>query len=277
MSKNWVPIYCVDAFSSKPFGGNPAAVCFINCDLDSSIYQSIASEMEHPETAFLEKIKEDEYKLRWFTPKVEIKLCGHATLATAHVLFNDLKIKSEQIHFHTLSGLLKASKTIHGIQLDFPRDDSKLVEAPEEIIRGLGLNNVAEAVYGPNNMYLILIVEDVEEIYKLKPDFTKLIAAKMPFEIKAVSVTAKGTGEYDFVSRFFAPWLGIPEDPVTGSAHTILAPYWSEKLGKKNMCAYQASARGGELLLKLDDERVYLSGSAITILKGELLIGNTFF
>ncbi len=271
MPRTWVPLFGVDAFTSKPFGGNPAAVCLVSCSLDDELYRSIAAEMEHPETAFVEKIRKDEYRLRWFTPKVEIKLCGHATLATAHIIFEQLDLKSDKVSFQTLSGVLNASRVLKGVKLDFPRDDPKDVETPSEILAGLGLKEVSEAVYGPHNGYLILVVENEEIVRGIKPDFGKLLSAKTELDIKAVCVTARGS-DFDFVSRFFAPWLGINEDPVTGSVHTVLTPYWSEKLGKNEMKAYQASARGGELLLDMDDKRVYLTGPAVTVVKGHLLI-----
>jgi PhzF family phenazine biosynthesis protein len=272
MLRTWVPMFGVDAFTSRPFGGNPAAVCLISCSLDDELYRSIAAEMEHPETAFVEKIKDGEYKLRWFTPKVEIKLCGHATLATAHVIFEQLDVKLNKVSFKTLSGVLTASKVWNGIKLDFPRDDPKNVETSSEILAGLGLKGVVDAVYGPHNGYLILVVETEEIVRGIKPDFERLLSAKTELDIKAVCVTTRGSSDFDFVSRFFAPWLGINEDPVTGSAHTVLTPYWSGKLGKKEMRAYQASARGGELVLDMDDNRVYLTGPAVTVVKGNLLI-----
>ncbi len=151
MPRTWVPLFGVDAFTSKPFGGNPAAVCLISCSLDDELYRSIAAEMEHPETAFVEKIKKDEYRLRWFTPKVEIKLCGHATLATAHIIFEQLDVKSDKVSFHTLSGVLTASRVSKGVKLDFPRDDPEKVETPNEILAGLGLKKDCEAVYGNHN------------------------------------------------------------------------------------------------------------------------------
>jgi PhzF family phenazine biosynthesis protein len=273
MPSTWVPLYGVDAFTSKPFGGNPAAVCQIKCDLDDKLYQSIATEMEHPETAFFEKIQGNKYKLRWFTPKTEIKLCGHATLATAHIIFEQIDKNSSQVSFHTMSGVLNASKTREGIRLDFPRDDQNPVKIPTEILACLGLTEVVDTIYGPHNNYLILVVETEEIVRNIKPNFQKLLAIKTTLNIKAVCVTATGSNGYDFVSRFFAPWLGIDEDPVTGSVHTILTPYWSRKLEKKTMRAYQASERGGFLTLNIDEKRVYITGQAVTVVKGKLLIG----
>ena len=272
MTKTWVPFYSVDAFARKPFTGNPAGVCIMSCSLDDQLYQSIASEMEHPETAFVEKIRENEYQLRWFTPKVEIRLCGHATLASAHVLFNHLSIESSQVSFHSLSGVLKASKTEEGVQLDFPRDDPYKVNPPEDILTGLGLKDVVEAIYGPQNMYLIFVLKDEKEVRGVKPDFSRLGTAKSSFNVKAVCITARGSHGYDFVSRMFAPWMGINEDPVTGSVHTVLTPYWSEKLGKNHLKAYQASDRGGELILGIDKQRAYITGSSVTVVKGKLFL-----
>lgn len=263
-----IPLYHVDAFTSEPFRGNPAVVCVVDRDTEDRNFQTIATEMNPvSETAFLAHLKENEYSLRWFTPKEEIRLCGHATMATAHVLFNELGVEEPSVAFHTLSGVLKAVSEGRRVRLDFPRDDPTPIEAPNQLLKALGIEAPKDVVYGEDNRYLV-VVEDEETVRNLKPDIDAMGRMKLPFEVKGVSVTSEASGGYDIVSRFFAPWLGIDEDPVTGSLHTILTPYWCGKLGKKELLAFQASERSGEMNLSMDDERVYVTGEAITLVEG---------
>jgi len=273
MPEKWVPLYQIDAFTSKPFGGNPAAVCIMSCGLNDSLYLNIAEEMNLSETAFSERVGDAEYKLRWFTPAVEVLLCGHATLATAHALFEHEGEKAKEITFHTLSGALKARKTHDGIQLNFPRDDPEKVDPPMKLLEPLGVKKPVETFFAPRTKFLLVVVDSPKEIIELKPNFSGLLTVENPLGVKGICVTAKADDGHDFVSRFFGSWVGVNENPVTGSAHTVLMPYWTGKLGTKKMRAYQASKRGGELTLEMDESRVYISGEAATIVEGKILIG----
>jgi len=258
-------IFQVDAFTDKPFSGNPAGVCILEKPADENWMQNVAAEMNLSETAFLFR-KEDGFNLRWFTPKMEVDLCGHATLASAHILYTEGYLKPEQkADFHTKSGLLKAEFKNGWIELDFPRLVEESVKVPEDLSRALG----AKPLYvGKCGFMYLAELESENVIRNLKPDFS--ILGKP--EIGSVIVTSRAsTKGYDFVSRFFAPAVGINEDPVTGSAHCCLGPYWSKKLGKNEFVAYQASARGGVLKVKVAKDRVYLEGQAVTVLEGELL------
>ncbi|AKB39831.1 PhzF family phenazine biosynthesis protein [Methanosarcina mazei] len=263
-------IYQVDAFTEKPFSGNPAGVCVLNEKLDEKIMQNIAREINLSETAFLVKSNEEydlRYDLRWFTPEGEIDLCGHATLASAHILWEKGFLKNDQeARFSTKSGLLTAIMNNGWIELNFPALPEEKTEPPAGLLESLGI----EATYVGKNIFDYLIeVESEETVRTMKPDFVKL--SKVP--ARGVIVTARSrTGEYDFVSRFFAPEIGIWEDPVTGSAHCCLGPYWQKRLNKDEFIAYQASERGGVLKVKVAGERVLISGKAVMVLEGELLI-----
>jgi predicted PhzF superfamily epimerase YddE/YHI9 len=253
----------VDAFTGRAFAGNPAAVCILPQARDAAWMQSVASEMNLAETAFLVK-RSDGYDLRWFTPAVEVNLCGHATLASAHVLWEEGHLApGAQARFHTLSGLLTARRDGAWIELDFPARPETAAPPPDGLAAALG----AELKYvGRNSLDYIAELDSEDAVRSLKPDFG--VIARLP--VRGVIVTARGK-EYDFISRFFAPAVGINEDPVTGSAHCCLVPYWAAKLGKAEFVAYQASPRGGVLRLKLAGDRVLLAGQAITVLRGELL------
>lgn len=263
-------IYQVDAFTEKPFSGNPAGVCVLNEKLDEKIMQNIAREINLSETAFLVKSNKEydlRYDLRWFTPEGEIDLCGHATLASAHILWEKGFLKNDQeARFSTKSGLLTAIMNNGWIELNFPALPEEKTEPPAGLLESLGV----EATYVGKNIFDYLIeVESEETVRTMKPDFVKL--SKVP--ARGVIVTARSrTGEYDFVSRFFAPEIGIWEDPVTGSAHCCLGPYWQKRLNKDEFIAYQASERGGVLKVKVAGERVLISGKAVMVLEGELLI-----
>jgi len=253
----------VDAFSAKPFGGNPAAVCVLPEARDANWMQSVAREMNLSETAFLAPHL-DGYHLRWFTPAVEVDLCGHATLASAHTLWEEGLLRpDEQARFHTLSGLLTAERNGARIEMDFPAKPEEPAPAPEGLAAALG----AELGYVGRNAFDYIVELDSEQtVRRLKPNFAEL--EKLP--VRGVIVTSEAA-DYDFVSRFFAPGSGIPEDPVTGSAHCCLGPFWSKRLDKTDFVAYQASARGGVVYVRLEGDRVRLGGQAVTVLRGSLL------
>lgn len=226
--------------------------------------QNVAAEMNLSETAFLLP-RNGDYSLRWFTPAVEVDLCGHATLASAHALWQE-KILEGEARFHTRSGLLKAKRDGDWIELDFPATQAQPATAPQQLLDALGV----EPVYvGKNKFDYIIEVESEDRVRRLRPDHVAL--RELP--VRGVIVTSRSSStDHDFVSRFFAPGSGIDEDPVTGSAHCCLAPYWSEKLGKKEFVAYQASQRGGTLRIRLDGDRVKLLGRAVTVLRGDLVV-----
>ena len=258
-------IYQVDAFTKEAFKGNPAAVCILPEPQRDAWMQAVAQEMNLSETAFLYR-QEDGFSLRWFTPAVEVELCGHATLASAHILWEaGLLAHQEPARFQTLSGLLTAKRRGDEIELNFPATLPKEVEPPAGLGEALGveLRHVGMSRYD----YLIEL-ESEEMVRGLRPDFGRL----RELSVRGVMVTSLATTEgYDFVSRFFAPGAGIDEDPVTGSAHCCLGPFWSERIGKKEMVAYQASARGGVVRVRVAGERVYLGGRAVTVMRGELV------
>ncbi len=257
-------IYQVDAFTPKLFGGNPAAVCVMEKWLPDETMQQIASENRLSETAF--SVSENgHYTIRWFTPDREVELCGHATLATAHVLYEHLDHSDEVIEFHSPhSGVLMVEKTAEGLVLDFPADTVEEIRIPYDVVKTLHASPV-KAFRGKTDFMFVFAGRS--EIEQMKPDF-KLLSEMGG---RGVIVTAPGVN-VDFVSRFFAPQTGIDEDPVTGSAHTTLTPYWSEVLGKKKLTARQVSPRGGELVCEDLGERVKISGRAVTYLVGEIFL-----
>jgi PhzF family phenazine biosynthesis protein len=259
-----IKIYQVDAFTTKPFAGNPAGVCLLPAEREAGWMQNVAREMNLSETAFLVP-REDGYGLRWFTPLVEVDLCGHATLASAYVLWEaGLLAKDAEARFHTKSGLLTARKVGEEIELDFPATPPSPAEAPKGLSEALGV--VPKAV-GKSRFDYLVEVETEEMVRNLKPDHERL----KRIEVRGVIVTSTAsTPGFDFVSRFFAPGAGVPEDPVTGSAHCCLGPYWMERLGKKEMVAYQVSSRGGIVRVRVEGDRVLLGGEAVTIFHGEL-------
>ncbi len=260
-----LPIYQVDAFTSNLFGGNPAAVIPLDYWLDHNLMQAIASENNLSETAYF--VPEGEgFRIRWFTPATEVDLCGHATLATAHVLFDHLNYGKSEILFQSKSGILKVIKAGDLLELDFPATELSRESVPEDILAGFNYKPIEK--YKANEDFL-LVFENESQISQLDPDFAALKKVKS----RGIICTAISEDpEIDFVSRFFAPAAGINEDPVTGSAHTKLIPYWSKKLNKTEMIARQISARGGELFCKLDDDRVKIGGKAVSYLHGEIII-----
>jgi PhzF family phenazine biosynthesis protein len=259
------PIVHVDAFTDTPFRGNPAAVCILDGPAPEDWMQSVALEMNLSETAFLHPI-EDGFTLRWVTPTVEVDLCGHATLASAHVLWQDGRLAPDAMaRFHTKSGLLTAQRAGDWIELDFPATPAEACDAPPALIEALG---AAPSWVGRNQFDYLVELASETAVRGLRPDFARL--CRLP--VRGVMATARADSpEFDFVSRFFAPASGINEDPVTGSAHCTLGPFWGERLGKTEMAAYQASKRGGVVRLRLDGERVKLAGQAVTTLRGELV------
>lgn len=260
-----VQIFQVDAFTDRPFAGNPAAVCILEEPRDASWMQNVAREMNLPETAFFSR-QEDGFDLRWFTPTVEVDLCGHATLAGAHILWEtNLLDRQEQARFHTRSGLLTAENNQGEVELNFPATPDETIRGPDQLRRALGVtpSNIGRSVYD-----YIVEVDSEETVRNLRPN----LAVLKTFDVRGTIVTARADSPaYDFVSRFFAPGAGIDEDPVTGSAHCCLGPYWSKRLGKSAFIAYQASERGGVVRIRLDGDRVILGGRAVTVLRGVIV------
>ena len=255
-----IPFYQIDAFTNKVFSGNPAGVCLLEDWLPEATLQSIAAENNLPETAFLVP-QEKHYDLRWFTPKVEIDLCGHATLASGHVIFTYVDPQEQQVEFMSKSGRLSVERRDDLLFLDFPTRKARVADRPE------GLDGILGA--SPTEVLasrdLMAVFDDEDQIRTLAPDLDAVAA----LDYFALIVTAPGR-KSDFVSRFFAPGAAIPEDPVTGSAHCTLIPYWSERLGKKDLHAFQLSARGGELFCANRGERVSIGGRCVTYLTGSI-------
>lgn len=256
----FIDLYQVDAFTNRLFAGNPAGVCKLDEWLRDDIMQSIAIENNLSETAFFIS-QGDGFHLRWFTPKVEVDLCGHATLASAYVLFNELGFEGESIRFATRSGDLFVSREGDLLTLDFPTKTPLPCDMPDGLPEALGV----DALEIQTNEDYVVLLESEKAVLNATPDF-KLLS---DIDTRGTIITAPGD-EVDFVSRFFAPRYGIDEDPVTGSAHCVLVPYWAEKLGKKELSARQVSARGGDLWCKLSDERVEISGSARMYMKAQI-------
>jgi len=259
-----VPLYIVDAFTDQPFRGNPAAVCLLSGAADETWMRHVAREMNLSETAFLFP-EGDGHRLRWFTPAVEVALCGHATLASAHVLWETHRLSpKETARFHTQSGLLSAEHKGNEIELNFPAKPVEPAPTPEGLSAALGVDPV---YVGRNSFDYLVQIESAERLRSLKPDFPKL--ATLP--VRGIIVTGRSDQpRFDFLSRFFAPASGVNEDPVTGSAHCTLGPFWQSRLGKAEFAAYQASARGGSIKVRVADNRVFLAGQAVTVLRGEL-------
>lgn len=258
-----IPIYQVDAFTSEPFKGNPAAVCPLEEWLTDDVMRHIAMENNLSETAFLVHKQKDEYELRWFTPKREVDLCGHATLATSFVVFTYINPSLQTVKFHTKSGLLTVRKNESFLTMTFPSREGLPCDVPETLVKGLGKE--------PKEVYLardyLAVFESEEDLLHLQIDFEAL----KKLDAFGVIVTAPGK-EVDFVSRFFAPKVGIPEDPVTGSAHCTLVPYWKKVLQKNDFVALQLSERGGKLVCKDLGDVIQISGEAVIYLEGNIYI-----
>jgi len=259
-------IWIVDAFTIQPFRGNPAGVCYLDETVDEAWMRAVAGELNLSETAFL--LAEDEgFNLRWFTPLIEVDLCGHATLASAHILWSEgLLALDETARFFTRSGELKARRQPGGwIELDFPQEPEKPAAPPVGLAESLG---VQPQYVGRNRFDYLVEVDSEQTLRGLAPDFARL----RDMTTRGLIVTSRSENpSFDFVSRFFAPAVGVNEDPVTGSAHCCLGPYWQTRLNKKEMSAFQASARGGVLKVRVEDRRVFISGQAVTVLKGDLV------
>jgi predicted PhzF superfamily epimerase YddE/YHI9 len=254
----------VDAFASAPYTGNPAAVCVLERPRAELWMRAVAREMNLSETAFLHP-ERDGWRLRWFTPTVEVDLCGHATLASAHVLWEeDYLTSAAAARFYTRSGLLTARRIGEWIELDFPAEPPARVDAPDGLLAALSLDPVW---VGRNRFDYLVELSSAAAVRELRPN----IPALGQLAARGVIVTARGTGRHDFVSRFFAPAAGVDEDPVTGSAHCALGPYWAERLDRNQLTGYQVSTRGGEVRVTVDGDRVHLGGRAVTVLRGELL------
>jgi len=258
-------MFQVDAFTDKPFAGNPAAVCMLTEARDAGWMQKVAAEMNLAETAFLLK-QENMFTLRWFTPTIEVDLCGHATLASAHVLWEAAYLRPDQpARFSTRSGHLTCERKGAWIEMDFPAEPEEKTSPPPGLEKALG---ITASYVGKNRFDYLVEVDSEETVRKLKPNFGLL--EEIPTRGIIVTSRASSPG-YDFVSRFFAPRAGIPEDPVTGSSHCCLGPFWKTRLHKNEFVAYQASARGGVVRIRLGGNRVSLGGQAVTVFRGELV------
>ncbi|HSS52949.1 MAG TPA: PhzF family phenazine biosynthesis protein [Thermoanaerobaculia bacterium] len=255
------PIFQVDAFTNRRFAGNPAAVMPMGSFLDDAMLQAIAAENNLAETAFLVPDGGD-YRLRWFTPTTEVPLCGHATLASAAVVMERLEPGRSSVIFHSASGLLTVKRTSEGYVMDFPARPSEPVQAPPGLAEALG---VAPVEVWVDVFNYLAVLESAQRVRELAPDIARL-------DRSGVIVTALGDESYDFVSRYFAPAKGIPEDPVTGGAHCALVPYWAQRLGKTEFRAFQASRRGGQILCRLVHNRVELEGACVFYMEGDATI-----
>jgi PhzF family phenazine biosynthesis protein len=260
-----VPLYVVDAFTAQRFGGNPAAACLPASEVPHSWMQAVACEMNQAETAFLRPRTDGDWDLRWFTPTVEVDLCGHATLASAHVLWTTTRVdRTQTIRFHTRSGVLTCQARGEQIEMDFPAEPAEAVADSAESGMALGAK---PSFVGRNRMDLLVVLGSADEVRRLTPD----LSAVTKIQARGVIVTARSdTPDADFVSRFFAPQSGVAEDPVTGSAHCCLGPYWSAQLGKDELIGFQASKRGGYVAVRCSGNRVYLGGKAVTVIEGQL-------
>jgi PhzF family phenazine biosynthesis protein len=263
-----IPIFQVDAFAERPFEGNPAGVCLLPAPADAAWMQHVAAEMNLAETAF-PLAEGDGFRLRWFTPQTEVKLCGHATLATAHILWEQgILAPDQEARFETLSGLLTARRVDDRVELDFPARPSfpHPPDWADAVVGSLGITPVGIEMSAED-----VLVEAADEaaVRSVRPDFATL----RTLPARGVIVTSRSSDpRFDFVSRFFAPAVGVDEDPVTGSSHTVLVPYWASRMAKQSFTAYQASARGGILHLRLAGDRVRIAGQAVTVIQGELVV-----
>jgi PhzF family phenazine biosynthesis protein len=260
-----LPLFVVDAFTAEPFRGNPAAVVLLEAAAPEAWMRNVAAEMKHSETAFLVARSDGAFDLRWFTPTAEVDLCGHATLASAHALWESGTLAADRTAvFHTRSGELRATPVDGGIELDFPATTPEPIAAIPGLGDALGLPEAP--MFRAGDFYVVVEAHDAAAVRAVNPDF----AAMRGIDVRAVVVTARGDNGDDFNSRVFGPNVGIDEDPVTGSSHCVLGPFWSERLGTKELRAYQASARGGAMRVRLDGDRAYLVGTAVTVVSGAL-------
>lgn len=256
-------IYQVDAFTDQVFSGNPAAVVPLEKWLDGAGMQRISAENNLSETAYFVKEPDGKYRIRWFTPQTEVDLCGHATLASAHVLYEHLNFEGEKVIFHSKSGELTVQKKSNSYWMNFPSNPPSPIPVPKILPEAIG----TIPLYTGVNTDLLVLLQDEESVNSVKPDFSLLER----LEVRGIIVTAPGN-DYDFVSRFFAPAVGINEDPVTGSAHTVLTPFWAKRLGKSTLSARQLSKRGGDLTCIHKGSRVEIGGRAVTYMMGDIYI-----
>lgn len=271
MEVSMIKTYLVDAFTSQIFKGNPAGVCLLTNEIDTVLMQSIALELGQAETAFCYPL-DDKYMIRWFTPKHEMPLCGHATLATAAILFDEDHSK-DVIVFSSKSGELTVKRKNNRFSMDFPLDEPESVDESEfaELLEAMNITDYKTMFIGKTTRKLVIHLSDSSDIHRTKPNFNKL--NQLELNIKGVGITAQST-DYDFISRYFNPWAGVNEDAVTGSVHTLLASYWSKLFDKRTLKAFQASQRGGEIMLEVSD-RVQLIGDARIVLKGMINVNNS--
>jgi PhzF family phenazine biosynthesis protein len=262
--------YFVDSFTNEKFKGNPAAVCLPNSELDSKTMQSIATEIGFSETAFIKQISDNNYSIRFFSPKTEIPLCGHATLASSKIVFDTTSF--ENIKFINRDNVeLFIAKEENKIKMQFPVYDTQQIEVPQEMTDALGISEILDKRYSPVNKIILIEIKNATELANLKPDFTALI--KSYTGINGVLVTAvSDTEAFDFHYRYFWPWSGTNEDPVTGGVQTFLTKYWVQKLNKTKLNAYQSSSRTGTMSTELLDDKVFILGEAVTVLKGEFVL-----
>ncbi len=266
------PVYLVNAFTEQYYKGNQAAVVMVEEFPADTSLQALAREFGFSETAYVKRLGFGKYQIRWFTPEIEVNLCGHATLAAAKVLFHEIIPQEKLILFQSLGGDLLARKQREGIQLDFPTDPPLPIEADGKMLKALSQANAEEILFSAFTQNLIVVYKDAETVRSLKPDFS-ILNKLNNHKIAGIAVTAADTGKYDYICRYFAPQEGINEDPVTGSAQTCLAPYWGNRLGKLELNGWQASERGGEFKIRLTENRILISGRAFIYLKGELKRG----
>jgi PhzF family phenazine biosynthesis protein len=270
---NKLMLFQVDAFTTAPFKGNPAGVCLPVQELPVDLMQSIALEMNLSETAFAvpaggdSHADADRFKLRWFTPACEVPLCGHATLATSHVLFEEVGVRTDAITYDSMSGPLRAIREEDGIRLDFPLNTLEPADVPLELMSATGIGAWEDVEYCERTRNLLVRVHSPADLKAIEPNFQAMLDAATPWPVVGVVLTSPGELGYDFFSRYICPWVGVNEDPVTGLAHTMLTDYWSRKLGKNEMRAYQASRRGGELIVRREGDRAHLIGKAVTIFR----------
>lgn len=273
-----IPLFQVDAFTSVPFSGNPAAVCLLEKFPHPETMKMIAMEMNLSETAFVVPAKgsaydtADRFSIRWFTPTVEVPLCGHATLAASHVLFHEIEAPGKEITFDSASGPLSAKVSGEGITLDFPINPPQPAIPPVEVFSAMGIEEAMDVQIARQALMLLVRIREEQILRTLTPDFAAMLRADRGAEKYEGVIVTSLSKDHDFISRYFGPWEGLNEDPVTGSAHTVLAPYWSRIMGKNAFRAFQASARGGEIDLQIVEDRVEITGRACVVLRGELQI-----
>lgn len=274
---NSFPFFLVDAFTDKPFSGNQAGVCLIPKGMSSEMCQHIAAEVKQAETAFIEINDNWEFNsdwifpIRWFTPLKEVSICGHATLASAHVLFNEYNLNTGKITFKSKSDNLIVRQSNSMLSLEFPIDIPEKVRPDSNLLNALGITYYTDAFYGAKTKKTVIRLNDDADILSIKPDYNQMMETVESKFCHGVGVTKKGKDNWDFISRYFNPWYGVNEDAVTGSVHTVLGPYWSQELGKNELKAFQASLRGGEIELHIKKDSVIFYGKCTTIIKGEMI------